>query len=71
MATRRRRQARKRGSILSSLGLPPISPEVSRSLFGITLLVLGAVTLLAFLPGAGAPGGLVTMGNGWRAFRRR
>ncbi|MBI3751549.1 MAG: DNA translocase FtsK [Chloroflexi bacterium] len=54
MATRRRRQARKRGSILSSLGLPPVSPEVSRSLFGITLLVLGAVTLLAFLPGAGS-----------------
>jgi S-DNA-T family DNA segregation ATPase FtsK/SpoIIIE len=53
MATRRRRQARKRGSILGGLGLPPISPEVSRSLFGITLLVLGAVTLLAFLPGAG------------------
>jgi len=53
MATRRRRQARKRGSVLGGLGLPPISPEVSRSLFGITLLVLGAVTLLAFLPGAG------------------
>jgi DNA segregation ATPase FtsK/SpoIIIE, S-DNA-T family len=54
MATRRRRQARKRGSVLGSLGLPPISAEVSRSLFGITLLVLGAVTLLAFLPGAGS-----------------
>jgi DNA segregation ATPase FtsK/SpoIIIE, S-DNA-T family len=51
---RRRRQARKRGSILTPFGLPPISPEVSRSLFGITLLVLGAVTLLAFLPGAGS-----------------
>jgi DNA segregation ATPase FtsK/SpoIIIE, S-DNA-T family len=53
MPTRRRRQARKRGSIAAPFGLPPISPEVSRSLFGITLLVLGAVMLIAFLPGAG------------------
>jgi DNA segregation ATPase FtsK/SpoIIIE, S-DNA-T family len=51
--TRRRRQARKRGSITAPFGLPPISPEVSRSLFGLTLLVLGAVMLIAFLPGAG------------------
>src|SRR3954471_3414541 len=54
MPTRRRRQARKRGTLLGGFTLPPISPEVSRSLFGITLLVLGAVTLLAFLPGAGS-----------------
>ncbi len=51
---RRRRQARRRGA-LGSLGLPPISPEVSRSLVGITLLVLGAVTLIALLlPGQGS-----------------
>jgi S-DNA-T family DNA segregation ATPase FtsK/SpoIIIE len=51
---RRRRQARRRGS-LSIPGLPPVSPEVSRSLVGITLLVLGAVTLIALLlPGQGS-----------------
>ncbi|HJW21793.1 MAG TPA: DNA translocase FtsK 4TM domain-containing protein [Candidatus Limnocylindrales bacterium] len=51
---RRRRQARRRGA-LGSLGLPAISPEVSRSLVGITLLVLGAVTLIALLlPGQGS-----------------
>ncbi|HET9680887.1 MAG TPA: DNA translocase FtsK 4TM domain-containing protein, partial [Candidatus Limnocylindrales bacterium] len=51
---RRRRQARRRGP-LAGLGLPPISPEVSRSLVGITLLVLGAVTLIALLlPGQGS-----------------
>jgi S-DNA-T family DNA segregation ATPase FtsK/SpoIIIE len=54
MPTRRRRQARKRGPVLGGFTLPPISPEVTRSLIGITLLVLGAVTLLAFLPGAGS-----------------
>ncbi|HEX5240477.1 MAG TPA: DNA translocase FtsK [Candidatus Limnocylindrales bacterium] len=51
---RRRRQARRRGA-LPSIGLPQVSPEVSRSLVGITLLVLGAVTLIALLlPGQGS-----------------
>jgi DNA segregation ATPase FtsK/SpoIIIE, S-DNA-T family len=53
MATRRRRQARKRGQLFG-VNLPPVSPDVTRSLVGMTLLVLGAVTLIAFLPGQGS-----------------
>jgi S-DNA-T family DNA segregation ATPase FtsK/SpoIIIE len=39
---------------LSSFGLPDVGPEVARSVLGLTLLVLGAVTLIALvLPGQG------------------
>ncbi|HET9852118.1 MAG TPA: DNA translocase FtsK 4TM domain-containing protein [Candidatus Limnocylindrales bacterium] len=56
MATRRRprRQARRRRSGLASFRLPDVGKDVARSLVGITLLVLGAVTLIAFLPGEGS-----------------
>src|SRR5215217_3278937 len=56
MATRRRRQARrKRGGLrLPSFRLPDVGADVTRSLVGITLLVLAAVTLIAFLPGDGS-----------------
>jgi S-DNA-T family DNA segregation ATPase FtsK/SpoIIIE len=61
MATRRRptgrrpsRSRRRRGS-LPSFNLPSVSPEVARSLVGLVLLVLGAVTLIALvLQGQGA-----------------
>jgi DNA segregation ATPase FtsK/SpoIIIE, S-DNA-T family len=49
-----RRRRRRRGFSLPSFELPEINPEVSRSIVGIALLVLGAVTLIAFgLPGQG------------------
>jgi DNA segregation ATPase FtsK/SpoIIIE, S-DNA-T family len=52
---RRRRQARRRGSLpLTSFRLPDVGRDVARSLVGITLLVLAAVTLIAFLPGEGS-----------------
>jgi S-DNA-T family DNA segregation ATPase FtsK/SpoIIIE len=56
MATRRRRQARRKrsGFGLPSFRLPDVGQEVARSLIGITLLVLAAVTLIAFLPGEGS-----------------
>ncbi len=58
MATRqrRRRPARRRrsGFNLGSLQLPDVGKDVARSLVGMTLLVLGAVTLIAFLPGDGS-----------------
>ena len=61
MATRRRStprrtsRSRKRRGGLPSFNLPPISPEVARSLVGLVLLVLGAVTLIALmLQGQGA-----------------
>jgi DNA segregation ATPase FtsK/SpoIIIE, S-DNA-T family len=56
MATRRRRQARRKrtGLGLPSFRLPDVGQEVARSLIGITLLVLAAVTLIAFLPGEGS-----------------
>lgn len=56
MATRRRRQARRRrtGFGLPSFRLPDVGQEVARSLIGISLLVLAAVTLIAFLPGEGS-----------------
>ena len=62
MATRRRtstsRQAtprrRRRSSGLPAVRLPAISPEIARSIVGITFLLLGAVTLIALLlPGEG------------------
>ena len=53
---RRRRAARRRrsGFNLPSFRLPDVGQEVARSLTGITLLVLAAVTLIAFLPGEGS-----------------
>jgi S-DNA-T family DNA segregation ATPase FtsK/SpoIIIE len=53
---RRRRQARRRrtGFGLGSFQLPDVGKDVARSLVGMTLLVLGAVTLIAFLPGDGS-----------------
>jgi DNA segregation ATPase FtsK/SpoIIIE, S-DNA-T family len=59
MATRRRsstrRTRRKRGSLLPTITLPSVSPEIARSLVGLVLLVLGAVTLIALvLQGQGA-----------------
>jgi S-DNA-T family DNA segregation ATPase FtsK/SpoIIIE len=62
MATRRRtstsRQAtprrRRRNSGLPTMRMPAISPEIARSIVGITFLLLGAVTLIALLlPGEG------------------
>ena len=62
MATRRRtttsRQAtprrRRRSGGLGDIKLPKISPEIARSIVGITFLLLGAVTLIALLlPGEG------------------
>jgi S-DNA-T family DNA segregation ATPase FtsK/SpoIIIE len=53
---RRRRQARRRRTTLGlpTFRLPDVGSEVARSLIGITLLVLAAVTLIAFLPGDGS-----------------
>jgi hypothetical protein len=61
MASRRRPSARRSrsrrgagGLSLPSVELPSVGPEVARSLLGLTLLVLGAVTLIALLlPGQG------------------
>jgi S-DNA-T family DNA segregation ATPase FtsK/SpoIIIE len=58
VATRRRaapRRSRRRGGLsLPRIRLPSVGPEVARSIIGITLLVLGAVTLIALvLPGQG------------------
>jgi S-DNA-T family DNA segregation ATPase FtsK/SpoIIIE len=58
MASRRRvapRRARRRGGLaLPRIALPDVGPEVARSIIGIILLVLGAVTLIALiLPGQG------------------
>jgi S-DNA-T family DNA segregation ATPase FtsK/SpoIIIE len=51
---RRRRRRRGGGLSLPSFELPEINPDVARSIVGIALLVLGAVTLIAFgLPGQG------------------
>jgi S-DNA-T family DNA segregation ATPase FtsK/SpoIIIE len=61
MATRRRStprrttRAKKRTGGLPSFTLPVIPPAVARSIVGIVLLVLGAITLIALaLPGQGA-----------------
>jgi S-DNA-T family DNA segregation ATPase FtsK/SpoIIIE len=53
---RRRRAARRRrsGFDLGRFRLPDVGRDVARSLVGITLLVLAAVTLIAFLPGEGS-----------------
>ena len=53
---RRRRAARRRrsGFDLGRFRLPDVGQEVARSLVGITLLVLAAVTLIAFMPGEGS-----------------
>ncbi len=53
---KRRRQARRRksGLGLGSFRLPDVGQDVARSLIGVTLLVLAAVTLIAFLPGDGS-----------------
>ena len=61
MATRRRKQARRPSTPRRRSGgatlppiLPAIPPDVARSIFGVLLLVLGAVTLIALaLPGQG------------------
>src|SRR3990172_7116629 len=58
MASRRRaapRRSRRRGRlVLPRITLPDVGPEVARSIVGIVLLVLGAVTLIALiLPGQG------------------
>jgi S-DNA-T family DNA segregation ATPase FtsK/SpoIIIE len=55
MATRRRRAARRRRSTLKlpSIRLPDVGRDVARSLVGMAMLVLGAMTLIAFLPGDG------------------
>jgi len=58
VATRRRaaprRSRRRRGLALPRINLPSVGPEVARSLVGIVLLVLGAVTIIALiLPGQG------------------
>src|SRR3954462_2126225 len=53
---RRRRPARRRrtGLDLARFRLPDVGADVARSLVGMTLLVLAAVTLIAFLPGGGS-----------------
>jgi S-DNA-T family DNA segregation ATPase FtsK/SpoIIIE len=49
-----RRRRRRRAFGLPAFQLPEINPDVARSIVGIVLLVLGAVTLIAFgLPGQG------------------
>jgi len=55
VATRRRRTTRKKGAFgLPKIHLPDVGRDVARSLVGISLLVLAAVTLIAFLPGEGS-----------------
>ena len=58
MATRRRsaprRSRRRSGFGFPGVALPPVNPAVARSIIGIILLALGAVTLIALvLPGQG------------------
>jgi DNA segregation ATPase FtsK/SpoIIIE, S-DNA-T family len=48
-SSRRTARSRRRSGSLPSIGLPSVSPEIARSLTGIVLLVLGAVTLIALL----------------------
>ena len=59
-SSRRSRPRKRSGSVLPELRLPEISPDLARSLLGLALLVLGAVTLIALiLPGQG------TLTNWW------
>jgi DNA segregation ATPase FtsK/SpoIIIE, S-DNA-T family len=55
VATRRRRSTRRKRTLsLPKIRLPDVGSDVARSLVGISLLVLAAVTLIAFLPGEGS-----------------
>jgi S-DNA-T family DNA segregation ATPase FtsK/SpoIIIE len=55
VARRRRAARRRRGGLnLGAFRLPDVGADVARSLVGITLLVLAAVSLIAFLPGNGS-----------------
>ena len=55
MARRRRAARRRRGGFdLGRFRLPDVGADVARSLVGMTLLVLAAISLIAFLPGNGA-----------------
>ena len=59
-SSRRSRTRKRSDSVLPELRLPEISPDLARSLLGLALLVLGAVTLIALiLPGQG------TLTNWW------
>src|SRR5579862_303676 len=49
MARRRRAARRRNGLSVGSWQLPSVGPEVTRSLIGLTLLVLGAITLIGFV----------------------
>ena len=54
-ATRRTSRRRSGGPALPSVAFPTVPPDVGRSILGIFLLVVGAVTLIALaLPGQGA-----------------
>jgi DNA segregation ATPase FtsK/SpoIIIE, S-DNA-T family len=52
---RRTTRGRRRANSLPSLPIPSVPPEIARSIVGIALLVLGAITIIALaLPGQGA-----------------
>jgi S-DNA-T family DNA segregation ATPase FtsK/SpoIIIE len=52
MATRRRRSSRRRGGLnLPRIRLPAIGSDVTRSVVGLSLLLLGVMTLIALMPG--------------------
>jgi DNA segregation ATPase FtsK/SpoIIIE, S-DNA-T family len=55
LAKRRRQARRKRAPLrLPGIRLPDVGSDVARSLVGMAMLVLGAMTLIAFLPGDGS-----------------
>ncbi len=55
MAKRRRQARRKRAPLrLPGFRLPDVGSDVARSLVGMAMLVVGAMTLIAFLPGDGS-----------------
>ena len=55
MAKRRRQARRKRAPLrLPGFRLPDVGRDVARSLVGMSMLVVGAMTLIAFLPGDGS-----------------
>ncbi|HUG30400.1 MAG TPA: DNA translocase FtsK [Candidatus Limnocylindria bacterium] len=55
MAKRRRQARRKRAPLrLPGFRLPDVGRDVARSLVGMAMLVIGAMTLIAFLPGDGS-----------------